>query len=524
VIRAGETSAVFDITILYDGENDGTQNATVTASVPGWTSGTDSISVVHNEIDFLTEQFRGDNDLDYQSLTFIPDGSANFYTVCRETVENFFTDPAGGSPAGLKNDTDEQIRLSGGAEIFFYGTGYSSFYIGSNGCIRFGEGDSSAQESLSEHFKMPRISGVFTNLYPDEGGVTWKQLYDRVAVTYQDIPEYFLFSGPGEDTSSFQIEMFFSGVIRITYLDISSRYFIAGLSEGNGLPQRFAESNFDSYALCSSFNRLFIDLPEKVAESAGVFTGTVKLERPADHHLIVSLRSDDTSEIIVPDAVLIFEGETSANFKLELVNDGVPDGAKNVTVTAMGENCVSGSQTVRIIDEFAGTRRFTVSGRVLYNASPLCAMVLANGRHTFSCEGDGQYELEVSADENGEITLFSFCEGLAPFKQVLIPENAGTDIDINMHAASQGSIKMAITSVLSERGVINPGWVKITGEVSDKYGNPLCAMVLANGYHMFTCGENQGRYELEVPLDENGEITLFGFCEGLLPFRQVIRP
>lgn len=44
--------------------------------------------------DHFTELFTGDHDLDYQTLTFTPDGSTNFYSVCREPALEFPTDPA----------------------------------------------------------------------------------------------------------------------------------------------------------------------------------------------------------------------------------------------------------------------------------------------------------------------------------------------------------------------------------------------------------------------------------------------
>ncbi|MDM8525452.1 serine protease [Desulfococcaceae bacterium HSG8] len=367
MIPAGETTALFDITILYDGENDGTQGVPVNASVPGWTPGTDTIRVVHNNIDFFTEQFDGDNDMSYQTLTFTPDGSGNFYTVCHETTEDFPTDPAGGTPIYMGDDDNEHISLSGGAEIFFYGTGYSSFYACSNGYITFGQGDDSAWESLSAHFELPRISGLFTDLYPAQGTVTWKQEYDRVAVTYQDIPEYSLFSGVSEDTSSFQIEMFFDGVIRITYLETSANYCIAGLSRGNDLPRGFAESNFDGYPLCSSFNSLFINIPERISEDAGMLAdqGQVTLERPADYHLIVELESEDTSEIIIPAAVLILEGESSATFDLSIIDDAVSDGVETVNIRASAENCTSYSESIQVMDKDA----VTIAGDTDYNGA-----------------------------------------------------------------------------------------------------------------------------------------------------------
>ena len=49
-------------------------------------------------------------------------------------------------------------------------------------------------------------------------------------------------------------------------------------------------------------------------------------------------------------------------------------------------------------------------------------------------------------------------------------------------------------------------------------------LVLANGQHMFSCGESIGTYDLTVPLDENGEIALLVNVSGLLPFRKTFEP
>ncbi|MCP4110302.1 MAG: choice-of-anchor D domain-containing protein [Desulfobacteraceae bacterium] len=69
-----------------------------------------------------------------------------------------------------------------------------------------------------------------------------------------------------------------------------------------------------------------------------------------------------------------------------------------------------------------------------------------------------------------------------------------------------------------------PGWVKINGTVSGENGIPLCTMVLANGQYMFTCGENDGIYEMDVPLNENGIVSLFCFADGFAPFKRDLTP
>ncbi len=65
-------------------------------------------------------------------------------------------------------------------------------------------------------------------------------------------------------------------------------------------------------------------------------------------------------------------------------------------------------------------------------------------------------------------------------------------------------------------------WVNISGNVY--YENlPMSVMVLANGQHMFT-GASDGRYQMDVPLNSNGEITIHAFCDGLASFMAVLKP
>ena len=144
---------------------------------------------------------------------------------------------------------------------------------------------------------------------------------------------------------------------------------------------------------------------------------------------------------------------------------------------------------------FAANNDWTnINGTVSYNGTPVCAMVLANGQYMFTCSGDGSFNLDVPLDGNGQITVFAFCEGLAPFEQVIYPaEGQGMQIEL---ASGEGGSGMDVTSTLT---TINTTWVKLEGTVSYD-GTPVCAMVLANGQYMFTCS-GDGSYSLDVPID-----------------------
>ena len=200
------------------------------------------------QADYFTELFDvGDFDLSNRTMTFTPDGSTDAYQVCETPATVFPIDPAGGTVLVLDDDDYAPITLSGAASVALYGVRYNSFFVGSNGYVTFGAPDTTYVESLFSHFNLPRISALFTDLYPPTGGtISWKELADRVAVTFENVSEI---STP--NSNSFQIELFFDGRIRVTWLGIAAINGLAGLSRGVGVPTDFAESDLGSYAACS---------------------------------------------------------------------------------------------------------------------------------------------------------------------------------------------------------------------------------------------------------------------------------
>jgi hypothetical protein len=169
----------------------------------------------------------------------------------------------------------------------------------------------------------------------------------------------------------------------------------------------------------------------------------------------------------------------------------------------------------------AQTEWVNINGTIAYDGTPLCAMVLTNGQYMFTCgDNTGVWDLDVPLDENGEITLYGFCSGFSPFKTVLTASGA-SNFDIAMTRAPADSREMEVTTAIE--GSANQIRVRISGTVASD-GAPLCAMVLANGQNMFSCGNNLGTFDLEVPLDANGEITLYVFCSGKAPYKYVFSP
>lgn len=188
-----------------------------------------------------TERFGspGDEfDLQFKRIAFWPNGPTA-YDVRRVVMTDFPTNPADGERIWLNDDDFERIDLTEGKEVILFGVPYSSLYVASNGRITFGGSDGAYEESLSEHFSLPGISAFFDDLNPAEGGkVSYREESDRVAVTYQNVPEY-----GTSNLNNFQIELFYDGRIRVTYLGMAATDAIVGVSAGSGTPLGFVETD-----------------------------------------------------------------------------------------------------------------------------------------------------------------------------------------------------------------------------------------------------------------------------------------
>ncbi len=200
--------------------------------------------------DFFTEQFTTGFDLANHGMSFTPNGSTDFYLACVEPITALPTDPAGGTTLSLTDDSFTAVNLSGGAQVRLYGVAYGTMYVGSNGYITFAAGDNDHTETLADHFDLPRVSGLFNDLNPTQGGgsVSWRQLTDHVAVSWLNVPRH-----NAGTPNTFQIELFFDGRITISYLVVSQPAALAGLSRGLGLDPNFLMSDLSALGPCETF-------------------------------------------------------------------------------------------------------------------------------------------------------------------------------------------------------------------------------------------------------------------------------
>jgi hypothetical protein len=185
--------------------------------------------------EYLTEEFNGDFDLSFTTFTFKPDRSPNGYAVCKLPATEFPTPLIDGFTVSFfpwLKYVPEGVRL--------HGERYTTFNVNPNGSVTFGPttGDTDGA-SLSNHFRFPRVSAWLGLRSTDASRpIYFVQLSNRVAITWPAHPD-----GANGGSNSVQLELFFDGVIRLTFLRMDITSGIVGLSRGGGVPADFSESN-----------------------------------------------------------------------------------------------------------------------------------------------------------------------------------------------------------------------------------------------------------------------------------------
>lgn len=189
-------------------------------------------------------------------------------------------------------DDDVVVVSLGSATFPYFGARFNRLNIGANGYIDFGAGCVSCSgnfPSLAAHANSPRISFLFSDLSFSTSGSAWlKSLDDRIVVTFENVPAL----GALSARNTAQVELFYSGHIRITYLALNVDEAIVGLSDGRGVPRDPAEllpgtpsllrpSDFSGAPL-NDPNRLTIwpPVPTQAGIAGGVVSFTVTTISP----------------------------------------------------------------------------------------------------------------------------------------------------------------------------------------------------------------------------------------------------
>jgi hypothetical protein len=144
----------------------------------------------------------------------------------------------------------------------------------------------------------------------------------------------------------------------------------------------------------------------------------------------------------------------------------------------------------------------------------ICALVLASGEYVFSCGPHGAYSLnELPRDPDGTVTRQVYADGFFP----LVEKLAGSVVESVVLQPAQNCPNYNQPSSPGTYPGSAGRRITISGRVLlQNSDTPICALVLANGSHMFSC-DGTGQFDLELPLDENGQYSLQVYADGFAP-------
>jgi hypothetical protein len=148
----------------------------------------------------------------------------------------------------------------------------------------------------------------------------------------------------------------------------------------------------------------------------------------------------------------------------------------------------------------------------------ICAMVLASGKFMFSCDPIGVLSLtDLSREQDGTVKRQIYADGFFP-KIDILNETTNEAVVLTRSGACPSYNSLIDPAVLPGSAGKS---IDITGKVLlQNSQSPVCAMVLANGQYMFSC-DGSGRYNLNIPLDTNGQYKLQVYADGFAPTIQI---
>lgn len=145
-----------------------------------------------------------------------------------------FEEPKNGN-LNLNDDSFKDMSdvLPAGSTFWFFGKKYgpSEIFVGANGYVTFGQGDTEFSESLDALCNIPRIAPLFDDFNPEQGGAVkaeFRKLPPRLIVTWDGVPEFF-----DSGSNTLQLILFLgTNKYHISFNGLTTEDGITGLCEG----------------------------------------------------------------------------------------------------------------------------------------------------------------------------------------------------------------------------------------------------------------------------------------------------
>lgn len=572
-IPAGQAQAFLMLTPINDTAKESPEPVilTINASV-GYaigSPGTATLTIADDDaVDYFTEYFESAAafDLNGKSITFTP--VAGNYTASTATVAVF--------PSGTSGFTNyNKSGMTGGnsddgwwsqtlANTFsFFGGNQTVAYIGTNGYITFGTGNSLVGGNLATHFTLnvPRISGISRDLSPNAGGnVSYKR--DTSAGQQRSIFFWDAVRNYNVNTTvSFQIELFDDGRIRLTSIgstldgscEVGLNSGVAATMptapyDGTGA-QPFFESNLSGYGSGSANTPpKFASIPPTVATAGQPYSYSVVCTDSENNPLTITAPTEPAwlSFLNNGDGTATLSG-TPVSSASESVVLQVSDGTASVqqsfriTVVPVGGNTApqfTSTPTTQVSAGASYTYVVTatdVNGHALaISSTELPAWITLNdaGNGTATLTGTAP----ITGVQNHPVTL-TVSDGLASTAQSFtITLNRAPVITLVSPASgfvklTDRNITLELAATIADDGLPNgsamtSGWSLVSGPGSVVFGSPLAVNTAAKfdtpGWYILRLTASDGgtssSRDVDVFVETNSEAVAANGLQGWWKF------
>lgn len=383
-IPAGSAVVTFPLNAVDDSIVDGTQTATISATVTGYLDGVDSIDVTDDDVAELT--------LSISPVSINENGGTATGTVTRNTdtstelivslnsndtseadVPTTVTIPAGQASATFPIVAVDDAIVDGTQTVTILAT--ATGFVDANDSIDVTDDDipgftvTIAPTTISEN------GGSATGTVTRNTDTTAALV---VSLTSNDTTEATVPATvtipAGQASVSFTIDAADDAIV-----DGTQTATITAGAAGFGDGAATVDVTDDDVASLT----VVIDL-DSINENGGQATGTVTRNADLANVVVVTLLNDDATEASVPATVTIPAGQLSVDFTIDAVDDASVDGTQTVTITAQATGFADSSDTIDVTDDDVATLVLAINPDVISENGGLATATISRNTNTTS--------------------------------------------------------------------------------------------------------------------------------------------
>lgn len=191
-----------------------------------------------------------------------------------------------------------------------------------------------------------------------------------------------------------------------------------------------------------------LNVPSTIREDAGAVSGIVSIPYPKYTETVIEIASSDSGIVMPPGRVRILSGETYVSFQLTIINDGRLLGARDVQITARGDQFTAATKRLLVVDDETASMSLVVPEVQTEGVGA----VIGAGRIQLNRAPDRDVEIQLRSSDRSKVEV--------PPSVVLRAGERSVVFDLNFpnNYRIDGPRSVTITSTI-------PGWASSSSNI-----------------------------------------------------------